>query len=168
MVAKRRYAANTTVAVENSQVELVRLLKRHGATQHAFVNDSASGRAAVIFAMGGRQMRLELTVPGEDEFLTKEHPKPRGWYSFSQTRRQDWARAQHQQAERQRWRALILVTKGKLELVAEGLSTIEREFLADILLPDGRRVGDALAPGLAEAYETGNMPPLLPGIGGTG
>jgi hypothetical protein len=57
------------------------------------------------------------------------------------------------------------VTKAKLELVAEGLSSIEREFLADVLLPDGRRLGDAIAPELSAAYGTGKMPPLLRALG---
>ena len=51
----------------------------------------------------------------------------------------------------------MLVTKAKLELVAEGLSTIQREFLADPVLPDGSTVGRALEVPIAEAYATGRM-----------
>ena len=40
---------------------------------------------------------------------------------------------------------------------------IEAEFLANILLPDGRTVHEALQPQLAESYKSGRMPPLLPG-----
>lgn len=65
------------------------------------------------------------------------------------------------------WRRLVLVVKAKLDLVADGGSTIEREFLADILLPDGRTVHQALGPQLADSYSNGHMPPLLgPALGG--
>ena len=42
----------------------------------------------------------------------------------------------YDQACRQRWRALLLVIKAKLEAVTAGISTIETEFLANIVLPD--------------------------------
>jgi hypothetical protein len=65
------------------------------------------------------------------------------------------------QAVRQRWRALALVIKAKLEAVAAGITTIEDEFLAHIMLPDGSTVGEYTAPGLQLAYEHGEMPPML-------
>lgn len=65
------------------------------------------------------------------------------------------------QEERQRWRALLLVIKAKLEAVDSGIATFEEEFLAHILLPSGRTVGDEVAPAIETAYETGESPPLL-------
>ena len=60
-----------------------------------------------------------------------------------------------------RWRALLLLCKAKLELVASGHSNFEREFLADILLPNGETVADAMVPRLELAYRDGTMPLLL-------
>jgi hypothetical protein len=68
------------------------------------------------------------------------------------------------QEERARWRALLLVLKAKLEAVESGISTIEREFLADVLLPNGMTIGAWLQPQLEAAYEGGGMPELLPHI----
>ncbi len=68
-----------------------------------------------------------------------------------------------EQACRQRWRALALVIKAKLEAVSAGISVFEDEFLANIVLPDGQLVGQWLRPQLAVSYEGGRMPPLLPG-----
>ena len=45
--------------------------------------------------------------------------------------------------------------------IALGLSTVEREFLADVYLPDGRTVHQALQDGLSEMYKSGTLPPLL-------
>jgi len=46
---------------------------------------------------------------------------------------------------------------------AEIEKTLEREFMADIVLPDGRTTAEWLAPQLSLAYETAQMPALLPG-----
>lgn len=67
-----------------------------------------------------------------------------------------------EQACRSRWRALYLIIKAKLEAVDSGISTIEREFLYDIVLPDGKTVGEYMAPQIEAAYTTGEMPPMLP------
>ena len=72
----------------------------------------------------------------------------------------------YEQAVRQRWRALALVVKAKLEAVEAGISIFEREFFSDIVLPDGRTVGEYVLPQVEESYRSGLMPPLLPAIGG--
>ena len=46
-----------------------------------------------------------------------------------------------EQACRQRWRALLLIIRAKLEAAEAGISTLETEFLANIVLPDGRTAG---------------------------
>jgi hypothetical protein len=40
--------------------------------------------------------------------------------------------------------------------------TIKDEFLAYTVMPDGRTVSEWLQPQLENAYQSGNMPPLLP------
>ncbi len=150
-----RYAENTRVPVENSQSELVRLLKKHGSTSHAF--GVQRGRASVMFELDKRRVRFELSVPDPDEFVAKI---PR---NIPVNQRKDWCDKQAEQIERQRWRALVLVVKAKLELVAEGVGSIETEFMANIVLPNGQLVGDWLAPQIESAYASKKMPPLLPG-----
>ena len=62
------------------------------------------------------------------------------------------------------WRALVLIIKAKLECIESGLSTVEEEFLASVVLPNGKTVGSYVAPALAKAYDSGQMPRrLLPG-----
>ena len=62
----------------------------------------------------------------------------------------------------------MLVIKAKLEAVTAGISTIETEFLANIVLPDNTTAGEWMLPQIDRAYRTGEMPPLLPAAGHTG
>lgn len=73
----------------------------------------------------------------------------------------------YEQAVRQRWRALALMVKAKLEAVEAEIATFEEEFLAHIVLPDGSTVGQTMIPQVAVAYETGQMPKMLPAPGET-
>ena len=140
-MTKARYAEGTEVPIERSKEELQRLLTKHGASQRGVMEDDAIGRALVMFTLEARQYRMDVPLPSP-----KEHPDPR----------------QREQRTKERWRAIVLMVKAKLELCALGVSTIEREFLADLVLPDGQRVHTALMKGIRKAYETGEMPPLLP------
>ena len=76
-------------------------------------------------------------------------------------RTQEAARKAWEQAVHQRWRALALVIKAKLEAVETQISEFEQEFMASIVMPDGQTVADHVLPCIAEAYETGTMPKLL-------
>lgn len=73
-----------------------------------------------------------------------------------------------QQQVRSRWRALFLVIKAKLEAIDLGIMTIEDAFLADTILPNRQTVAEVMRPQIESAYETGNMPPLLPYYGDEG
>lgn len=66
------------------------------------------------------------------------------------------------QNNRRLCRALLLVLKAKLEAVASGVSVFEDEFLANIVMPDGQLVAHYVRPRLATAYESGEIPPMLP------
>lgn len=48
-------------------------------------------------------------------------------------------------------------------MVGDGLSTVEREFLADVMTPNGQTVGDILAPELEVIGRSGKVPALMPG-----
>ena len=52
--------------------------------------------------------------------------------------------------------------KAKLEAVTAGISTVEAEFLANVVLPDNRTAGEWMLPQIDRAYRTGEMPPMLP------
>lgn len=149
------YARETTVPAEKSRGEIERILSRYGAT--AFGYGWNERGAVVTFAAHGRRVQFTLTMPARDDpqFTTYR----RGQFSAPTKRTPAEAERRWEQATRQRWRALALVVKAKLEAVAVGIATFEEEFLPYTLVPgpDGRpvTVAEAILPRVAEAYETG-------------
>jgi hypothetical protein len=43
--------------------------------------------------------------------------------------------------------------KAKLEAVETGIATFEDEFMAHVIMPDGKRVAEHVQPWIAQAYE---------------
>lgn len=152
-----RYAENTSVAVDASRAEIERTLTRYGADTFAY--GWTGDKAQIQFAASNRHVRFILTLPdkADDEF---QLTPGRG---LQRTEAQ--AYAAWEQACRQRWRALALVIKAKLEAVEAGISDFEEEFLAHVVLPDGRTAGEWMRPQIDDAYLTGNMPEMLPALG---
>lgn len=150
-----RYAKGTDVSVVRSRTEIEEIVTRYGAT--AFGSMTEGARAAVAFQCHGRRVMFQMSTPLLSEFETFKHRK--------RTERQ--ARIAWEQACRQKWRALALVIKAKLEAVETGITTFEDEFMAHIVLPDGRTVGAWMKPQIMAAYESGHMPSLLPAVGDT-
>lgn len=152
-----RYASNTTVSSQASRQEIERILERYGADQ--FMYGWQENSAVVAFRAHGRRIRFILPLPDKNE-KRFTHFK-RGGYWTPRTSA-DAIQKEYEQAIRQRWRALALVIKAKLEAVESGISEFEDEFLANIMLPDGGTVGEFMRPQVAEAYRIGTMPSLLP------
>lgn len=150
------YAEKTSVSVSKTKADIEELIQRYGAEQ--FVSGYKDNIAIIGFAMVGRQIKFVLPLPDKQAMQY--------WYTpgRGQRRTDEAAHAAWEQACRSRWRALYLIVKAKLEAVDAGISTIEREFLYDIVLPDGRTAGEWMAPQIDTAYQTGQMPPLLPMI----
>lgn len=154
------FAAGTSVAVEKTRAELDRLLSKHGAQQRIMGTDDVAGVAFAAFTLDRRQIRVRAPLPKREQVAAAAQ-LTRGWYIKGDAKQAEWIAKELEQRQRSRWRALLLLTKAKLEAVELGISTIDREFLADIALPDGRNVHQALAADLEKAYLTGTMPPLL-------
>lgn len=152
-----KYAENTAVSSSRSRDEIERTLTRYGATQFAYAWQE--GRALIGFVMNGKQVRLILPLPERDsrEFT---HTKERGLKRTPEQQAQAY-----EQAVRQKWRALALVIKAKLEAVDAGISIFEQEFFYDIVLPNGQTVGEYTLPQVEESYQSGIMPPMLPALG---
>lgn len=147
-----RYAENTSVSVANSKAEIERTLERYGAEQ--FMSGWSAAEALIAFTLDGRQIRFILQMPDKEEKRFTHHSKG--------CRTPESALKEWEQACRQRWRALALVIKAKLEATKSGISAFEDEFMANIVMPDGRTVSDHVRPRIAHAYDTGSMAPLLP------
>lgn len=150
-----RYAANTTVSSEQSRGEIERTLQRYGADQ--FMYGWADTEAIVGFRCHGRHVKFSLSMPDRNDVEFTHHSRGR--------RTDEAAFKQWEQACRQRWRALALIVKAKLEAVELGINEFEDEFLAHIVLPDGSTAGEWLRPQIEVAYNSGAMPTSLPALG---
>lgn len=162
------FAAHTSVDVQKTKLELERLLVKHGAAQYGNAHDDAAGIAVCYFALGGRSIRLQIPIPKLDAWpdpkladYQQKKKCPQMWGRWGEATRAQWVRQQWEQVCRTRWRCMLLIVKAKLELIGMNLSTVDREFLADITLPDGRSVGEWLKPGIDKAYMGGRMPRML-------
>ena len=146
-----RYAENTTVRADASRNEIERTLSRYGAT--AFSYGWTVEQAAIQFVADERQVRFVLPLPDRQapEFTRTPTGKPRSAAA---------AEAEYEKAVRQRWRALALMVKAKLEAVAAGIVTFEQEFLPHVVLPSGSTVYEEVRGHVADAYLSGSVAPL--------
>jgi len=147
------YAQNTEVSVEKTRAEIERTLQRYGASR--FVSGWTKDEAMICFTLKGMHIRFDMPLPDpkNEKFWRTPHRARR--------RSSEDAYRQWEQACRQRWRALLISIKGKLEAVESGIAIFEKEFLAYIVLPGNETVGDLALPQVAQSYKSGIVQPLL-------
>lgn len=145
------FAENTTVSVSRSQGHIQETLRRYGADQFGVME--GMGRASVMFVYSGLSVRISVDIPRREDYSETETGRERKEASADKV---------HQQAVKQRWRCLLLAIKAKLESVESGISTIEQEFMAWVVMPDGTTLGERLLPHLRQIASTGELPKLLP------
>lgn len=158
-----RYASETTVPVEKSRAEIESVLVKYGA--RAFSSGWSDGQATIAFQVGDDKRGLlfirfvlPLPKPTEERFIWKVDR-----YGYKSKRTEQQAKREHDQDVRQRWRALVLTVKAKLEAVEIGISTLEQEFMAFIVLPNQLTLGEWVASHALEAIRHGKMPPAICG-----
>lgn len=150
------YAENTSVPVERSKAEIEGMLTRYGADQ--FVSGWSERQARVQFRAVGRYVRFTIDMPDPAEERFTKDPRC-SW----RKRAEEPARKAYEQEVRRLWRALCLVVKAKLEAVSSGIATFEDEFMANIVMPDGKTVSEHARPMIEAAYKSGKVTALLPG-----
>ena len=154
----RRYAENTGVAISKSKGDIETILIEHGAQGFMYGWNELDGVRieTLAFHMEDRQVKFLLPMPSRDDDEFWRTPS-RGTKRSMKDALKYW-----EQACRQRWRALYLVIKAKIEAVKAEITTFEDEFLAHIMLPDGNTVGEFMKPQIGIAYDEGKMPKQLP------
>jgi len=147
------YAENTSVSVDRSKAEIEKTLSRYGADQ--FIHGWDHKAAFIAFRAFNRMVKFVLPLPDKNDNEFKTTPSGR------KKRKPEQIEKAYEQACRQKWRALALVIKAKLEAVETGITDFEDEFLSYIMLPDGSTVGKFMKPQIKAAYESKKMPKLL-------
>jgi hypothetical protein len=148
------FARDTTVPAERSRQQIEETMRRYGAD--SFFSGWKEGAAYLGFRAQGRYIKFVLALPPRDDKRFTHQKIGSRW----KARTPDRAAAAWEQEGRRMWRALLLVIKAKLEAVASGISTFENEFLANIMLPDQRVLGEVVAPWVKGLYETGKVSAL--------
>ena len=133
------FARETRVPVQQTQIEIQWMLDRAKAEQYGTTVDYALGHARVQFRLFERVIRFTVALPDANKLRGDRFAK----------------------AERQKWRALMLVIKAKLESVESHIETFEEAFLANIVMPNDQTVSEIIKPQIAESYKTGKMPKAL-------
>jgi hypothetical protein len=128
------FAERTKVPIEQTRNEIEHTLKKYGADRFAYFTET--GKAIIVFEAKERRVRFDLPLPKDDK-----------------TGR----------LGRQKWRALLLCIKAKLESVTSEIETFEEAFLAHVVLPDGSTVAEQTRDRIAQAYSGQKMVPMLPG-----
>ena len=136
------YAENTSVPIDRSQAEIKKILAKYEASGFAYGEQGS--RAVIMFEMMDRRIKFILPMPNK--------PSQHATQASIKT---------YDQLCRSRWRCLVLAIKAKLECVSSGITTLEQEFMAHIVMPNGQTVGEAVIPQIAASYKEGKMPPLL-------
>jgi len=150
------FAEDTKVPIERSKAEIESMLMRYGADQ--FVSGWGESEARVQFRANGRYVRFVLPIPKKNERRFVDHPR---YASKNRSEAEAWKA--WEQELRRLWRALALVVKAKLEAVSSGIVGFEDEFMAHIVMPDGKTVAEHARPMIAQAYDSGKITALLPG-----
>lgn len=127
----RRFANSTHVPIDRSLGEIRKTILRYGGDQFLTGEDTKSNRAFIGFRIRGTSVKIYLPLPDKSTFYKTEKGRAR--------RNESLVQQAYEQASRQSWRALNLVIKAKLEAVEAGITSIEQEFLANLLLRDGQR-----------------------------
>lgn len=148
-----QYAKGTEVSVERTRVEIERTVRKYGAT--GFLAAWDGDKAAVGFVMGDRQVRFIVPTPDPADREITHTPT-----NIRRTKVQ--AKAAYDKAERRIWRLFLVLVKGKLDAVASGVETFDEAFMAHLVLPGGETVAEMIGPRIAAAYETKQVPELLP------
>ncbi len=139
------YAENTTVSVERSRAEIESILHKYGCK--GFGYRYIDTQAVIEFATADRMVRFSLTLPSKEQFTYRIVRRLKSRCTPDQQSKL-W-----EQACRQRWRALLLSIKAKLEAVQSGISEFEEEFLSHIIDPATRQtIGEMIRPEIQQRY----------------
>jgi len=138
---------DTRVDVGRTQQQIRTLLLRHSATGIQFLEDFNANTLGFAFSyvkelQDGPEKR-KAPVAVKMLIHVWRDPKKRLWASQSARDARD----------RQVWRALYWYLKSQFDAVDFGLRSLEETFLGDIVLADGRVIGEHIR----EALSTGTL-----------
>lgn len=131
MTQKGKFAGKTTTTVSKSKEDLERTLRRYGVEHFAYA--SQPGALTIAFRHEGDMFRIVVPMPdpqAQEFTLTAQ----------GRARTASAARELYEQAERSRWRALLLKVKADLEFATLTAQPLRTTFVAHLVLVNGETV----------------------------
>jgi hypothetical protein len=126
-----RYAEKTTVSSAKSRAEIETIITKYKASE--FASGWAGNKALIGFKMRERHIKFTLQLPDRQSTKYTHIDK---WRKRSEA----VADAQWEQDCRQRWRALALIIKAKLEAIECGIVEFDQEMMPFIVTDSGLTV----------------------------
>lgn len=120
--------------------ELQRTLDKFGCTMFGTAKDTERGVTMVQFKWRGRNISIEASWKGYAAAWLKLHPY-KGWDADGKARQHQKALAQAQRSVECCLRDWL---KGQVTAIDCGVMSFEAAFMPHMLLPDGRRLIDAV------------------------
>ncbi len=153
-MGKQSYAADTTITVEKTRLELENLLDKYGASDFYSGWTDNNTKAGIKFVVNGLQIKLSIPMPNREEFI---------YNGRGVKRTQVQAKSEYDKAIRARWRLILQVIKFKLEAIRTGIVMFEDEFLAYTVTNQGddQTVSDWINPHKGALGIVGKAPPAL-------
>ena len=145
-----KYANKTVVSPEKSQAEIQNTLRKYGADRFGTMEEKT--KAHVMFEYSGLSIQISVDLPTKADFIKTKAGNSRSKNAID---------ASYDQAIRQKWRSLYLMIKAKLVGIEDNITTIEKEFMAFVIMPDGMPLSTHILPKLQTMVKTGKMPKLL-------
>lgn len=151
------YARGTKTESSTTQAEIQTTLRRFGAD--GFMSGQQrrpDGKeiAMVAFQFQGKMIRFVMDLPDRNSPAFQSSPTGRVAYTEAKSR-EAW-----EQACKERWRCLLLAIKAKLVAVEQHIASVEQEFMAWIVMPNGMTAGENFLPRIEAASRSGEMPKL--------
>jgi len=150
----RKYAEDTKISVQKSKLDIETLVTKHGAT--AFVSgwDEQRQSHMIAFKLESLQIRYLFGRPQREDFTFTAQQKRRTPAQIT---------AAMEQAERALWRGLLLLIQAKFVAIADGIRTVEEEFLPDVVMPDNQTFREWASPHIKQWIAQDKIPKMLPG-----
>jgi len=124
-----------------SQAQIRALLEKKGANRFMFMEEP--DKATVMFFLDKLLIKIMLPYP-DDRFSASARDR----------------------LVRSRWRVLLMMLRMRFEAAEAKISTIEEQFIGDIVTPDGATTYEWLRPQITRMVMDGRMPKTMLAIEG--
>lgn len=135
------YASKTEVPVEKTEQDIKTMLKKFGADQ--IVTQWSEDKSIIGFRVQNLVIKITLYLPTADDPEVTFGPSGR-------RKSAEEARGALNQLHRSYWRSMLLIIKAKIEAIEKNVSTVEREFYPDVVLPGGLTMAEYIGPHIGQ------------------